>query len=172
MTDQLDPAAIAERIEEVLDRLDPRTRPVGEEVVRLLMRFYGAGLEQAVGILRATGGDQLVHRLASDPLVGALLALHDLHPVPLRQRVEHAMTVAARKLGSHAGDVRLLGIDDDGTVRVEVSTTGCGSTTVREVVVEEVTAAAPDAAGVDFVERAPEPTLLQIGVRGTGGPGR
>jgi hypothetical protein len=172
MTDQLDPSVVAERIEEVLDRLDPRTRPVGEEVVRLLMRFYGAGLEQTVGIARAAGGDQLVHRLAADPLVGALLALHDLHPVPLRARVERAMTVAARKLGSHGGDARLLGIDDDGTVRVEVPTTGCGSTTVREVVVEEVTAAAPDAAGVDFVERAAEPTLLQIGVRGTGGAGR
>ena len=26
----------------------------------------------------------MVHRLAADPLVGALLALHDLHPVELR----------------------------------------------------------------------------------------
>lgn len=163
--DQLDPVAVAERIEEVLDRLDPRTRPVGEEVVRLLMRFYGAGLSQAVDIARAAGGDQLVHRLAADPLVGALLALHDLHPVPLAQRVDHALRVAARKLGSH-GDARLLGIDDDGTVRVSVPAAGCGANTVREVVSDEVAAAAPDAAGVTFVERAGEPTLLQIGVRG------
>jgi hypothetical protein len=164
-SDALDPATVAERIEEVLDRLDPRTRPVGEEVVRLLMRFYGAGLEQVVGIARAAGGDAMVHRLAADPLVGALLALHDLHPVELRARVEHGMTVAARKLGSHGSDVRLLGIDPDGTVRVEVAGSGCGGQTVRDIVTEEVTAVAPDSAGVAFVEREAGPTLLQIGVR-------
>src|SRR5690349_8844019 len=144
----LDPAAVAERIEEMLDRLDPRVRPVGEELVRLLMRFYGAGLEQAVAVTRAAGGDALVHRLAADPLVGGLLALHDLHPVPLRARVEQAMAVAARKLGSHASDAQLLGIDDDGTVRVSVPAAGCGAATVRDVVTEEVDALAPDAAGV------------------------
>jgi Fe-S cluster biogenesis protein NfuA len=165
-SDALDPAAVAERIEEVLDRLDPRTRPAGEELVRLLLRFYGAGLEQAVGIARAAGGDALVHRLAADPLVGGLLALHDLHPIPLRTRVEHAMAAAARKLGSHGGDVELLGIDDDGTVRVAVPAAGCGAETVREVVTDEVTAAAPDSAGVAFVERQAGPPLLQIGVRG------
>jgi hypothetical protein len=164
-SDALDPTTVAERIEEVLDRLDPRTRPVGEEVVRLLMRFYGAGLEQVVGIARAAGGDAMVHRMAADPLVGALLALHDLHPVELRARVEHGMTVAARKLGSHGADVRLLGIDPDGTVRVEVAGSGCGGQTVRDIVTEEVTAAAPDSAGVAFVDREAGPTLLQIGVR-------
>ncbi len=164
-SDALDPAAVAARIEEVLDRLDPRTRPAGEELVRLLMRFYGAGLEQVVTIARAAGGDAQVHRLAADPLVGGLLALHDLHPVPLRTRVQHALAAAARKLGSHGRDAELLGIDDDGTVRVAVSAAGCGATTVREVVTDEVTAAAPDAAGVAFVERDPGPTLLQIGVR-------
>lgn len=164
-SDALDAATVAERIEEVLDRLDPRTRPVGEEVVRLLMRFYGSGLEQLVGIARVAGGDAMVHRMAADPLVGALLALHDLHPVELRARVEHGMTVAARKLGSHGGDVRLLGIDPDGTVRVEVAGSGCGGQTVRDIVTEEVTAAAPDSAGVAFVEREAGPTLLQIGVR-------
>ena len=164
-SDPLDPGVVAARIEEVLDRLDPRVRPVGEELVRLLMQFYGAGLEQAVGVVRAAGGDNLVHRMAADPLVGGLLALHDLHPVPLRTRVEHAIATAKRKLGSHGGDAELLGLDDDGTVRVSVPAAGCGAATVREVVEEEVTAAAPDAAGVAFVERAAGPTLLQIGVR-------
>jgi len=51
-SDPLDPGVVAARIEEVLDRLDPRVRPVGEELVRLLMQFYGAGLEQAVGVVR------------------------------------------------------------------------------------------------------------------------
>lgn len=165
MGDQLDPAQVAERIEEVLEGLDPAARPGGEELVRLLMHFYGSGLEQVVTIARAAGGDAIVHRLAADPLVGGLLALHDLHPVDTRTRVEHAMSAAKRKLASHADDVELLGIDPDGTVRVALSAAGCGAATVREVVTDEVTAAAPDTAGVSFVETQSGPTLLQIGMR-------
>lgn len=165
MGDQLDPAHVAERIEEVLDSLDPATRPAGEELVRLLMRFYGAGLEQVVTIAHAAAGDPLVYRLAADPLVGGLLALHDLHPVDVRTRVEQAMSVAKRKLAGHAEDVELLGIDVDGTVRVALSASGCGAQTVRDIVGDEITAAAPDAAGVTFVETAAGPTLLQIGMR-------
>ncbi|MDN5914938.1 MAG: NifU family protein [Pseudonocardia sp.] len=165
MGDQLDPAQVAERIEEVLEGLDPAARAGGEELVRLLMRFYGSGLEQLVTIARAGAGDAIVHRIAADPLVGGLLALHDLHPVDVRTRVEHAMTAATRKLSSHADDVALLGIDPDGTVRVALSAAGCGAATVREVVTDEVTAAAPDTAGVSFVETPAGPTLLQIGMR-------
>ncbi len=165
MADQLDPTSVAERIEEVLDSLDPSARPAGEELVRLLMRFYGAGLEQIVTISRAGTGDGAVHRLAADPLVGGLLALHDLHPVDVRTRVEHAISAAKRKLGSHGGDVELLGIDVDGSVRVALGASGCGGATVKEVVSDEVTAAAPDSAGVAFVETEGGPTLLQIGMR-------
>ncbi|MEU7813444.1 hypothetical protein, partial [Pseudonocardia sp. NPDC049154] len=163
-----DPARVAERLEEVLDRLDPRTRPAGEELVRLLMQLYGAGLEQVVTVARAAGGDALVHRLAADPLVGGLLALHDLHPVELRVRVEQAMGVAARKLGSHGGDVELLGIDPDGTVRVAVPANGCGTGTMREIVADEVAAAAPDTAGVAVGQPHPRPRHRQNRVRGGG----
>lgn len=165
MGDRFDPAEVAQRIEGVLDEFDPRSRVAGEELVRLLMQFYGSGLEQIVTIARAAGGDALVQRMAADPLVGGLLALHDLHPVELRARVEHAMAVAARKLGSHAADAELLGIDPDGTVRVAVPALGCGSETIREIVADELMAAAPDSPGVSFVERDPGPALLQIGVR-------
>jgi Fe-S cluster biogenesis protein NfuA len=170
MADQLDPAHVAERIEEVLESLDPAARPAGEELVRLLMRFYGAGLEQIVTISRAGTGDGAVHRLAADPLVGGLLALHDLHPVDVRTRVEHAISAAKRKLGSHGGDVALIGIDVDGTVRIALGASGCGGATVKEVVSDEVTAAAPDATGVAFVEAdngAGGLPLLQIGMRAT-----
>lgn len=165
MGDQLDPGEVARRIDEVLASMQ---EPVaGEELVRLLMRFYGSGLEQLVTIARAAAGDAIVHRLAADPLVGGLLALHDLHPVELRARVEHALDVARRKLGSHGSEVSLLGIDPDGTVRVSLGTGGCGVDTVREIVTDEVSTAAPDSTGVAFVESERGPTLLQIGMRGS-----
>ncbi|WP_214370315.1 NifU family protein [Pseudonocardia sp. H11422] len=173
MGDQLDPQEVAQRIEAVLDGLDDTAdaaaagsaRQAGEELVRLLMRFYGAGLEQIVTIARAGGGDAMVHRLASDPLVGGLLALHELHPVDVRARVEHAMATAKRKLGSHASDAELLGLDPDGTVRVQLSAGGCGAETVRQIVEESIAAVAPDTAGVAFIEAERGPTLLQIGLR-------
>ncbi|WP_222595664.1 hypothetical protein, partial [Pseudonocardia asaccharolytica] len=63
MADQLDPQEVARRVETVLAGMaEPRT---GEELVRLLMRFYGAGLEQIVAIARAAGGEPMVHRLAA-----------------------------------------------------------------------------------------------------------
>lgn len=181
MGGHLDPNEVAQRIEVLLDSmgLDDEPGPLpagagrgvrsakqtGEELVRLLMQFYGAGLEQIVTIARAGAGDAIVHRLAADPLVGGLLALHELHPVDLRTRVEHAMTVAKRKLGSHGSDAELLGIDPDGTVRVSLGAGGCGAETVRQIVSEEVGALVPDSPGVSFVEAARGPTLLQIGMR-------
>ena len=51
--------------------------------MRRLMQFYGAGLEQLMATLDAAGGPDLQRRVAANPLVGGLLALHDLHPVEL-----------------------------------------------------------------------------------------
>ncbi|OLT16431.1 hypothetical protein BJF78_14200 [Pseudonocardia sp. CNS-139] len=83
----LDPQGLAARVEELLEGITadggPAVGHAAEELVRVLMRFYGSGLEQIVAVVRAGGGDTLVHRMAADPLVAALLALHDLHPVPL-----------------------------------------------------------------------------------------
>ena len=83
----------------------------------MLMRFYGAGLEQVVSVIRAGGGDAMVHRLSADPLVAGLLALHDLHPVP----VAHGSTTRWRPrgaVGSHGDGITLGEIDDDGAVHV------------------------------------------------------
>ena len=101
----LDAAGLANRIEELLDGIaetgGPQVAHAAEELVRVLMRFYGAGLEQVVSVIRAGGGDAMVHRLSADPLVAGLLALHDLHPVPRGQRLDHALATARRRLGSH-----------------------------------------------------------------------
>ena len=70
----------------------------------MLMRFYGAGLEQVVSVVRAGGGDAMVHRLSADPLVAGLLALHDLHPVRWPSALDHALATARRRLGSHGRD--------------------------------------------------------------------
>lgn len=164
----LDPAGLAGRIEELLDAITTDGGPgvgyAAEELVRVLMRFYGAGLEQVVAIVRAGAGETMIHRMAADPLVAGLLALHDLHPVALEQRLGHALDTARRRLGSHGSGISLGEVDDQGRVHVVLSGGGCGTDTVKDVVATAVTEFAPEVAGVVFdVEAAP--ALLQIGLR-------
>lgn len=162
-----DPAAVAEAVAELLDRLDddPRARDVGEDLVRVLMRLYGAGLERIVSIVRLGAGDALVHRLGADPLVAALLALHDLHPVDLPTRVGHGIDTARRRLGHHGTGITLERVDTHtGTVHVGLGA-GCGSSseTVRDVVRTAVGELAPEVAAVEFTAADAGPALLQIG---------
>jgi hypothetical protein len=164
-----DARELAGRLDALLADVEARAgepaREAAEELVRQLMQFYGAGLAQIVETLRAAGGADLLYRVAANPLVGGLLALHDLHPVELSTRLRHAMDTARRRLGSHGVGVELTGVDGDGMVRVRIPA-GCGTETVREVVEAAVADAAPDTAGVRFDAAPAEPPLLQIGVRG------
>jgi hypothetical protein len=165
----LDAAGLAQRIEDLLDKIGAEGGPGvahdAEELVRVLMRFYGAGLEQVVSVIRAGAGDAVVHRLSADPLVAGLLALHDLHPVPLAERLEHALSTARRRLGSHGSGITLGAIDAEGAVHVQLEGGGCGSDTVKDVVATAVGELAPDVAGVVFDMAPAGPALLQIGFR-------
>ena len=67
-----------DRIEELLDQLgslpDRRARQWAEELVRLVLDLYGAGLERAAELgctPGAPGGPELLERLAGDELVRA-----------------------------------------------------------------------------------------------------
>jgi Fe-S cluster biogenesis protein NfuA len=165
----LDASGLANRIEELLDSITATGGPAvahsAEELVRVLMRFYGAGLEQVLAVARAAAGDAVVHRLAADPLVAGLLALHDLHPVPVEERLEHALTTARRRLGSHGSGITLGEIDAEGAVHVLVSGGGCGSDTIKDVVATAMGEVAPEVDGVVFDTAPAGPALLQIGLR-------
>jgi Fe-S cluster biogenesis protein NfuA len=167
------PRDVGERIETLLDELaarDPAVRGATEELVRLLAEMYGAGLERAVGVLRDGGpaGSALLDRLAADELVSALLALHGLHPWSVEGRVNRALDQVRPYLGSHAGGVALVGIDDEGVVRLQLegSCDGCPSSlqTVRTAVEGAVADAAPEVTAVEVegVVAEPTPGLLQI----------
>ena len=61
---------VGEQIEELLGRIrsagDPGTAETAEEVVRLVVELYGAGLERTV----ALAGPEILERLVEDELVG------------------------------------------------------------------------------------------------------
>lgn len=165
----LDPSGLAQRIEELLENITSEGGPAvgyaAEELVRVLMKFYGSGLEQMVAVVRAGAGDTVVHRMAADPLVAGLLALHDLHPVGVEQRLGHAMDTARRKLGSHGTGISLGEIDAEGMVHVIVGGGGCGMDTIKDIVAAAISELAPEVGGVVFDAAPAGPALMQIGFR-------
>ncbi len=158
--------AVGTRIEELLGQIrsagDPGTAETAEEVVRLVVELYGAGLERTVEL----AGPQVLERLVQDELVASLLVLHGLHPKDTQTRVVEALDKVRPYLGSHAGGVELLGIDPEGVVRLRLqgSCDGCPSSvqTVRQAIERAIEEAAPEVARVEVENLTREPRLLQI----------
>ena len=74
--------------------------------------MYGAGLERIVDALVGAGedGERIAAPLAEDALVATLLLIHDLHPVPLEDRVQAALDSVRPYMESHGGNVELLSL--------------------------------------------------------------
>ena len=168
MSEARDLRAVGSRIEELLGQIratgDPGTAELAEEVVRLVVELYGAGLERTVEL----AGPQALDRLVEDELVASLLVLHDLHPKDTETRVVEALDQVRPYLGSHAGGVELLGVDTEGVVhlRLEGSCDGCPSSTmtVKLAIERAIEEAAPEVTAVEVenLTREKEPQLLQI----------
>jgi Fe-S cluster biogenesis protein NfuA/nitrite reductase/ring-hydroxylating ferredoxin subunit len=150
------------RVEALLDEVE--SQPAAIEAVQALVELYGEGLARIVAGL----ADPLP--LADDELVAHLLLLHDLHPVPLEERVLGALDEVRPYLESHKGGVELVAIDE-GVVRLRLqgSCSGCPSSTMtlKLAIEDAINKAAPDidtieAEGVAEPAPAPGPTLLQI----------
>lgn len=174
------------RVEEVLDRLtaagDPEAAEAAEELVRVLMDFYGAGLARIVALLQApaarTAQSGPLSGLLGDELVSSLLVLHDVHPEDTSARIARAL----ERIRGH--DMELLGFDEaTGTLRLRSTApsggSGCGCSSTgspaRQAVEDALACFAPEVSHVEL-EEAPssqEPALLQIGTRpptGAAGP--
>lgn len=132
-----------------------RTRERAEELVRAVTDLYGAGLERLLEIVYDSGrlDDELLGLLAADDLVAGLLIVHGLHPYDVRTRVEQALGSVRPYLGSHGGDVELLEVTDEGTVRLRLmgSCESCPSSSVTlELAVQDaVEAAAPEVTSIE-----------------------
>src|SRR4051812_41421051 len=105
------PDQLVVRVQDLQARLDATgdavTRGVAEELVSAIVQMYGVGLEQIMAIVAGSGADgkRLLLELADDPLVATLLMIHDLHPVPLEQRVGIALEQVRPYMESHGGNV-------------------------------------------------------------------
>jgi Fe-S cluster biogenesis protein NfuA len=157
------------RVETLLGSIEDD--PAAVEVVQAIVELYGEGLRRIVECVRS--GDAL----ESDELVSHLLLLHDLHPLDLDTRVARALEDVRPYLGSHGGDVELLGVEN-GVARLRLNGTcdGCPSSavTLQHSIEAAILRAAPELERVEAegVEEK-QPHLLQIGTSGLqiGAPG-
>ena len=172
-----DAQAAGERVETLIAELrsqaGPQAAATAEELVSCLVEMYGTGLATIIEVV-SEDRPELMDKLVADPLVESLLLVHDLHPLEVSARVRRAVEQVLPQLGSHAGDVEYLGLDDTGVLRLRLEQRGCSADTVRDLISKAVAAAAPEAARVDIelVQPPAEPALLQItrrpvGIQGT-----
>ena len=168
-----DAEAAGERVEALLAELrsqaGPQAAATAEELVGCLVELYGAGLARIIELV-GESDPALMDQLVADPLVESLLLVHDLHPLDTSTRVRRAVEDVLPQLGSHAGDVEYLGLDDTGVLRLRLEQRGCSAETVRDLISKAVAAAAPEAAGVsiELAEPPAELPLLQITRRPAG----
>ena len=170
-----DVATTGERIDALIDaiaaapppgtvgRHADRARERAEELVRVVTDLYGAGLERLLDIVYDSGrlDEELLALLAADELVAGLLLVHGLHPYDVTMRVEQALEAVRPYLGSHGGDVELLGVTEDGTVRLRLlgSCDGCPSSavTLKLAVEGAIEAAAPEIVAIEVDDAAAAP---------------
>jgi Fe-S cluster biogenesis protein NfuA/nitrite reductase/ring-hydroxylating ferredoxin subunit len=163
--------AAGDRIEGLLQELggvaDPRVRANAEELVRLLMELYGSALARILEIVDDTGpAVEIYDRLAADDLVASLLVLHGLHPLNVETRIARALDRVRPYLGSHGGDVKLLGVQE-GVVhlRLEGSCHGCPSSTVtmKLAIEKAIEEAAPEVIRIEVEGASPAASAASNG---------
>lgn len=156
--------ATGDRIEQLLDELqataDPATWARAVELLRLVAELYGGGLARVVQLVNEHDPG-LIDALVEDELVASLLVVHGLHPESVAHRVEGALAQVRPLLAAHAGDVELLGVDDQaGVVRLRLlgSCDGCpsSSVTLQLAVERAIVEAAPEIVRID-VDQTPPP---------------
>jgi Fe-S cluster biogenesis protein NfuA len=137
------------RVEALLDEADGPAL----EVVTALVEMYGEGLAR----MMALASDESAHdAFAADELVSHLLLLHDLHPVPLEERVRGAIDAAGA-----AAEVLAI---EGGVVRLRAKAGSCAACassagTKQQAIEEAISRAAPDVDRVEFWD-APDPVVV------------
>src|SRR5689334_9849913 len=153
MAEGHDVEATGERVEALLAELrsqaGPQVAATAEELVSCLVELYGAGLARITEIVGKDegSGPELMDKLVADPLVESLLLIHDLHPLDTSARVRRAVEEVLPQLGSHAGNVEYLGLDEAGVPRLRLEQSRCPARTARRLAEKARARGAAGAAG-------------------------
>jgi hypothetical protein len=166
---RLDDAAVEQRLSRLdtllgqLEQIPGRTAELALEAVETLVDVYGEALGRVTD--RASGQPDVLSALTADELLRHLMLLHRIHPDPPQRRVGRAVEDAARQARATGARVELVSVRDDvAVVRVASGSCGaCGDTAaVHDLVRDEVLAAAPELARVEFAAPQPSPALIPL----------
>ncbi|MCZ4077135.1 NifU family protein [Rhodococcus sp. H36-A4] len=160
-----------ERIDALVDGLSTGgvlARERAEQLVREVADLYG----EALARILAAAGPQQSTRMVEDDLIASLLLVHGLHPDDVETRVRTALVGVRPYLGSHGGDVELIGVQDGVvTLRLLGSCKTCpsSSVTLELAVTDAVQAAAPETTSIEV--RTTDPASLGSGSSGPSSSG-
>jgi Fe-S cluster biogenesis protein NfuA/nitrite reductase/ring-hydroxylating ferredoxin subunit len=167
------------RVQDLQSRLDSsgdaETRELAEELMASVVQMYGAGLERILERMLDAGeeGERLARSLAEDELVVPLLLIHDLHPVPLSDRVQGALEQVRPYMESHGGDVELLSLEEGvARIRLQGSCSDCAASamTLELAIKQALEETAPDLLGLEVEGVAPAPAGPELPLAGEGTP--
>ncbi|MGH2892730.1 MAG: NifU family protein, partial [Solirubrobacteraceae bacterium] len=99
-------------------------------------------------------GRRIAEALSEDEVVSTLLLIHDLHPVPLQDRVRAALDSVRPYMESHGGNVELLSIEDAvATIHLRGSCSDCSASavTLELAIKQALEEAAPDLEGLQVL---------------------
>jgi Fe-S cluster biogenesis protein NfuA/nitrite reductase/ring-hydroxylating ferredoxin subunit len=159
------PEELVQRIQDLQERLeatgDAAAREAADALVSAVVQMYGAGLERIVELLAGAGeaGREIASSLSDDALVATLLLIHDLHPVPLEDRVQAALDSVRPYMESHGGNVELLSLHDGvATIHLRGSCSDCSASavTLELAIKQALEEAAPDLEALEVLGVAPQ----------------
>lgn len=172
------PEALIQRVEELTAQVeqlpDPLARRISEDLVAAVIEMYGLGLTRIVEILDEGGEETapISQQLADDGVVGSLMLIHDLYPVPIGERVNEALDNVRPYMESHGGNVELITLEDGvARIRLDGSCDGCpaSSSTLELAIKTALDETAPDLLGIE-VEGLEQDLLNPVMVSGTSLP--
>ena len=167
-----DPERLVARVQDLQERLegvaDPAAREIAGDLVAAVVQLYGGGLEAILDALFAAGepGERIAAELAENPLVATLLLIHDLHPLPLAERVHDALERVRPYMESHGGNVELLSLEHGvARIRLQGSCSDCSasSVTLELAIKQALEELAPDLQGLE-VEGVAAQTMGGVGL--------
>ena len=156
---------IAALVAELAALADPVARAKAQELMQLVVGFYGAGLERMLELVDEEPqerAERLFGRFADDPLVASVLLLHGLHPVDVEVRIRGAL----ERVRTHGVDATLFEVQS-GVARIHVEQhangRGPSSVAIRQAIEQAIEGVAPDVVEVDIqgLEEDPLP-LIQL----------
>ncbi len=168
MTEEVSPAELLDRVEQLSARVeelhDPAAREAAQDLVAAVVAMYGDGLRRIVEAIASAreAGATILDELAQDGAVSSLLLIHDLYPVPLEERVREALDTVRPYMESHGGGVELLGIEDSiATIALQGSCDGCAASraTLELAIKQALDEHAPDLAGLEVSGVESEPAF-------------